>query len=51
MANGYAKLMNIKGELQKFTDSSYQKFINMTKISARKSVIVQAIPINVNFSM
>ena len=49
MANGYAKLMNIKGELQNFTDSSYQKFINMTRISARKSVIVQAIPINVDF--
>ena len=51
MANGYARLMNIKGELQNFTDSSYQKFINMTRISARKSVIVQTIPINVNFSM
>ena len=51
MANGYARLMNIKGELQNFTDSSYQKFINMTRISARKSVIVETSPINVNFSM
>ena len=43
MANGYAKLMNIKGKLQHFTDSSYQKFINMSRISARKSVITQAL--------
>ena len=51
MANGYAKLMNIKGKLQYFTDSSYQKFSNMTRISARKSTIIKALPVNVNFSI
>ena len=51
MANGYAKLMNIKGELQYFPDSSYQKFINMKRISARKSIIIKALPVNVNFSI
>jgi hypothetical protein len=51
MSTGYAVLMNIKGVEQKFTNPKTVKLCNLNRISARKSILVKAIPINVNFSM
>lgn len=51
MSTGYAVLMNIKGVEQKFTNPKTVKLCNLNKISARKSILVKAISINVNFSM
>lgn len=39
-STGYAILMNIKGITQKFTNPKIPKMQNMTRISARKSVLV-----------
>ena len=46
MARGYAVLMNIFGETQKFTNPKCPKFVNMKRLCARKSVISQPITIN-----
>lgn len=46
MSSGYAKLMNIKNNIQIFTNPKIPKFINMKRISARKSVITQGIKVN-----
>ena len=46
MAHGYAVLMNIFGETQKFTNPKCPKFVNMKRLSARVSVISQPITIN-----
>lgn len=51
MSTGYAVLMNIKGVEQKFTNPKTVKLCNLNKISAKKSILVKAISINVNFSM
>ena len=51
MSIGYAVLMNIKGIEQKFTNPKTVKLCSLGRISARKSVLVQAIPMNVNFSV
>ena len=51
MSTGYAVLMNIKGIEQKFTNPKTVKLCNLNRISARKSILVQAIPMNVNFSV
>ena len=42
-STGYAILMNIKGITQKFTNPKIPKMQNMTRISARKSVLVDKI--------
>ena len=51
MSTGYAVLMNIKGIEQKFTNPKTVKLCNLNRISARKSILVKAIPMNVNFSV
>ena len=38
--------MNIKNDIQIFTNPKIPKFINMKRISARKSVITQGIKVN-----
>ena len=49
MSTGYAKLMNIKGIEQKFTNPKIVKLCNLSRILARKSILVHAIPVNINF--